>query len=228
MPFASSIDLIITSTNDILQALQNPTANSPLAPLANSKVDVLRHLSNILSQRKIAPIAATPALRVATPATAPAPGLRVISPVTPITPKPNTFHNTTGTTGLRLRRNHRKQSSSSPTPTINHDAPTTKNIPGQMIDEILKDEHHKKHGHLPPMPFGFNGCVPSPSPPQHCSPTHSHQRSPSHRYPTQSQACLVATSASMQHSASSSPTSTPPTPSGIREDTRPSIPVPAH
>jgi hypothetical protein len=30
-----------------------------------------------------------------------------------------------------------------------------------MIDEILEAEYKQKHGHILPIPFGFNGCVPS-------------------------------------------------------------------
>jgi hypothetical protein len=38
MPLASSVNLVIADANDIIHTLQNPTANSPLAPLANSEV----------------------------------------------------------------------------------------------------------------------------------------------------------------------------------------------
>jgi hypothetical protein len=33
---------------------------------------------------------------------------------------------------------------------------------GRMIDEILEDRYEAQHGHPAPIPFGFNGCVPSP------------------------------------------------------------------
>jgi hypothetical protein len=33
---------------------------------------------------------------------------------------------------------------------------------GRMIDEIQEDQYELEHGHLPPIPIGFEGCVPSP------------------------------------------------------------------
>jgi hypothetical protein len=55
MSLASSMDLAIAGANDIIHALQKPSPNSPLALLADSEVDVLNHLSNMLSKRVIAP-----------------------------------------------------------------------------------------------------------------------------------------------------------------------------
>jgi hypothetical protein len=46
-----------------------------------------------------------------------------------------------------------------PTPSlIPDDASPT--VPGLMIDELLEAQHEAKHGHLSPIPFGFEGCVP--------------------------------------------------------------------
>jgi hypothetical protein len=179
MPLASSVDLIIAGANDIIHALNNPSANSPLSPLADSEVDVLRRLSDILTNRQIAPLApnAAPALRVVTPDPAPTPAKNVRFPPNPVTEarEPDTFHNTTGAVGRRRRRNRRQQTS-----------PT----PGRMPDEVLEDQYEAHHGHPSPIPFGFEGLVPPlPNPPRH-------------RYPTRSRAHLAATSDSIHHSAS--------------------------
>jgi hypothetical protein len=195
MPLASSVDLVIAGAHDILHALANPSSNSPLAPLADSEVDVLRQLSSILTNRQIAPTATdtTPALRVIAPDATPA--LRVVpseSDSVPIkhTPKgpvhfapspdqeanePDTFHNTTGPVGRRRRRNRRKKPSSQT---------------GRMPDEVLDTKFEAYHSRPPRVPFGFEGASPTSSLPSQ------------HRYPTRSRAKLAATSASVQHSAS--------------------------
>lgn len=51
MPTASSVDLVIAGTKDILHALQNPSPGSPLAPLADTEVAVLKTLTDILLNR---------------------------------------------------------------------------------------------------------------------------------------------------------------------------------
>ena len=38
------------------------------------------------------------------------------------------------------------------------------NAPGLMIDEILEAAYEREHGHLPPTPFGFSGCMPKHNP----------------------------------------------------------------
>jgi hypothetical protein len=59
-----------------------------------------------------------------------------------------------------------------------------------MIDEHMEDRYHQQHGHLPAIPFGFEGLVPrTPRP------------TTNHRYPTRSRAQLAATTASIAHSA---------------------------
>jgi hypothetical protein len=49
MPLASSTDLVMAGIQDIIQALQNPTANSPLAPRTDSQVQALQDLTSLLT-----------------------------------------------------------------------------------------------------------------------------------------------------------------------------------
>jgi hypothetical protein len=86
MPLASSIDLVVAGTRDIIQALNNPSASSPLAPLTDSETQTLRTLATVLTNRQ--PTPAAQALPVPTPQTVPpptpapaAPALRVPTPV---------------------------------------------------------------------------------------------------------------------------------------------------
>jgi hypothetical protein len=51
MPTASSVDLVIAGAKDIVPAFQNPSPGSPLAPLLDSEVAVLKSLSDILLNR---------------------------------------------------------------------------------------------------------------------------------------------------------------------------------
>jgi hypothetical protein len=59
LPLASSIDLIIAAANDMVHALNHPSAGSPLAPLANSEVETLRNIAEIFKHCNST--AATPA-----------------------------------------------------------------------------------------------------------------------------------------------------------------------
>jgi len=100
MPTASSADYIIAGIHDIAQALRKPSANSPLAPLADNHVAALRDLMDLLhgSTKDTQPDA--PPLRVgpSTPLPLPRqrePPLRVALPATSPTPDPNC----TATTG---------------------------------------------------------------------------------------------------------------------------------
>jgi hypothetical protein len=110
MPLASSVNLVIAGANDIIHALKKPSSNSPLAPLADSEVDVLRRLSDILTNRQIAPIApdAAPALRVVSTDPERAPVTPAPKQQVHFAPSPDceanasdTFHNTTGPVGRR-------------------------------------------------------------------------------------------------------------------------------
>jgi hypothetical protein len=49
MPLASSTDLVMAGIQDIIQALQNQTANSPLAPCTDSQVQALQDLTSLLT-----------------------------------------------------------------------------------------------------------------------------------------------------------------------------------
>jgi hypothetical protein len=52
MPLASSMDLVMAGVKDIIHALHNPSANSPLAPPTNSKVAIILHqLTGLLLSR---------------------------------------------------------------------------------------------------------------------------------------------------------------------------------
>jgi hypothetical protein len=55
LPLASSIDLIIAAANYIVHALNHPSAGSPLAPLADSEVETLRNIAQILTNRREKP-----------------------------------------------------------------------------------------------------------------------------------------------------------------------------
>jgi len=80
MPLASSNDLILAGIQDILHALQHPSAGSPLAPLTDSHHAALMQLTSILSTIAAPPDA--PATRPPEPADTP--------PVVPpsVTPNP--------------------------------------------------------------------------------------------------------------------------------------------
>ena len=58
MPLASSNDLILAGIKDILAALANPSANSPLAPLTDSHVEALRTITTLLTGLASKPIEA--------------------------------------------------------------------------------------------------------------------------------------------------------------------------
>lgn len=76
MPLASSNDLILAGVHDIVQALQNPSSGSPLAPLTDSHHETLRQLTSILTT-------------VASPAAHhPAPGSVLPVETPPINPTP--------------------------------------------------------------------------------------------------------------------------------------------
>jgi hypothetical protein len=49
MPLASSNDLILAGIKDILAALTNPSANSPLLPLTNSHTEAMQTISSLLT-----------------------------------------------------------------------------------------------------------------------------------------------------------------------------------
>ena len=93
MPLASSNDIILASLLDLTNAISNPSASSPLAPLADSHVAALQLLTKLLTglatpAPALAPLASptspAPALRVPSPASpSPAPALVVPSPASP-------------------------------------------------------------------------------------------------------------------------------------------------
>ncbi len=94
MPMASSADYIIAGIHDIAQALRKPSANSPLAPLADNHVAALRDLMDLLHRStKVMPSDAPP-LRVGLcnpppPPRQREPPLRVALPTTAPTLDPN-------------------------------------------------------------------------------------------------------------------------------------------
>jgi hypothetical protein len=69
MPLASSTDLVMAGIQDIIQALQNPTANSPLAPCTDSQVQALQDLTSLLTGIIKQDSHDAPSLRVDAPAT---------------------------------------------------------------------------------------------------------------------------------------------------------------
>ena len=148
MPLASSNDLILAGIHDILQALQNPSPGSPLAPLTDSLHETLVQLTTILTNvaSPETPIAPTPEPPSANgQSTRPDPPLRVPPlATTQSTPQPAdaalrvrpgkavafaplppptgaTFHNSTGAIGKQRRRERRQrktQATASPTKTV--------------------------------------------------------------------------------------------------------------
>jgi hypothetical protein len=54
LPLAS-IDLIIAAANNLVHALNHPSAGSSLAPLADSEVETLRNIAQILTNRREKP-----------------------------------------------------------------------------------------------------------------------------------------------------------------------------
>jgi hypothetical protein len=69
MPLASSTDLVMAGIQDIIQALQNPTANSPLAPYTDSQVKAHQDLTSLLTGIVNQDNHDAPSLRVDAPAT---------------------------------------------------------------------------------------------------------------------------------------------------------------
>jgi hypothetical protein len=67
LPLASSVDLIIAAANNIVHALNHPSAGSPLAPLADIEVETLRSIAEILTNRRDRP----PRTAIPTAATTP-------------------------------------------------------------------------------------------------------------------------------------------------------------
>jgi hypothetical protein len=136
MPLASSTDLVMAGIQDIIQALQNPTANSPLAPRTDSQVQALQDLTSLLTGIIKQDSHDAPSLRVDAPATLnetattkqssimktsadnAAPTLRVEfkEPLTePTVPphqvqadEPATYENSTGAKGQRRRKQAHK------------------------------------------------------------------------------------------------------------------------
>jgi hypothetical protein len=53
MPLASSMDLVMAGIKDIVHALHNLLANSPLSPFTDSKVAILQNLTNLLPLRLV-------------------------------------------------------------------------------------------------------------------------------------------------------------------------------
>ena len=51
MPLSSSTDIIKAAANDIIQALENPSAQSPLAPITDSESAATKTLASIIYQR---------------------------------------------------------------------------------------------------------------------------------------------------------------------------------
>lgn len=76
MPTASSVDYILTGIQDIVQALQHPSPNSPLAPLTDSQSNSLRTVMDILHK------AASPPQVEPTPLPTPAPVAPTADPPT--------------------------------------------------------------------------------------------------------------------------------------------------
>ena len=85
LPLASSLDLVIAAANDIVHALNNPSAGSPLAPLTDSEATALRNLAEILTNRCDNPPPSTVDQRL------PAPPLRVEPPASALRVPPG-FH----------------------------------------------------------------------------------------------------------------------------------------
>ena len=105
MPLASSLDLVIAAAHDLVAALKKPTFGSPLSPLTDSEVHVLRELSTILTNRVpiVAPPDPLPAPTVPTETPEPKvtwdePLLRVDPGVTPLRVPPG-FEPTVNTPG---------------------------------------------------------------------------------------------------------------------------------
>ncbi len=87
MPTATSTDLLLAVLRDVVHALNNPSSNSPLAPLTDSHVQHLKALVSLWSHKADNPTTSTvPPL--ATPAESPALRVTALPPVSvpPITP----------------------------------------------------------------------------------------------------------------------------------------------
>jgi hypothetical protein len=64
MPGASSTDIIAAALQDIVSALQNPTPEAPISPLAPTQVEALQQLTTMFSTAKSSPSPLAPLPRV--------------------------------------------------------------------------------------------------------------------------------------------------------------------
>jgi len=88
MPSASSIDHILAGIANIAHALKHPLPNTPLAPLADSQSAALCKIMEVINGTIPTALAKTTHLQPAT--TAPAPPLRVQSPIAIVALTPDT------------------------------------------------------------------------------------------------------------------------------------------
>lgn len=107
MPLASSHDLILGGIQDILHALQHPTAGSPFPPVTDSQHHALTELSRILTNSAEPD---PPLRRVSIPTT---PKKAVSFAPLPSPPTGDTFVNSTGAPGKKRRRLRRQSLASS-------------------------------------------------------------------------------------------------------------------
>jgi hypothetical protein len=172
MSLASSTDLVMAGIQDIIQALQNPTTNSPLAPCTDSHVQALQDLTSFLTGIIKQDSHNATSLRVDAPATltetttkqtsnmktsadnlAPALRVELNEPVTePTVPphqvqadEPATYENSTGAKG----RHRRKQA---------HKAKKEKICNQQHQHTLMEPEQmskntNKEHRQQPTLPY---------------------------------------------------------------------------
>jgi hypothetical protein len=153
LPNSSSTDIIFSCQQDILHALNNPSPKFPLAPRTDTQTQVLHNLIALLGS--VSPTTPDP---LVTPPTAAVPTTKTNAP-------PRVRFMATEPVQASDQPLRVATPNMVPTPIlIPDDASPT--VPGLMIDEVLEEQYDAEHGHILPIPFRFEGCVPQhpPSP----------------------------------------------------------------
>jgi hypothetical protein len=160
LPDSSSTDIILSCLQNILHAVNNPSPKSPPAPRTDTQTQALHDLIALLGS--VSPTTPAP---LVTPPTAAVPTTKTNAPLR--VQFMSTEPVQASDQPLRVATPNMV-----PTPTLIPDD-ASPIVPGLMIDEFLEEQYHAEHGHISPIPFGFEGCVPQqpPSPSLRVLPT---------------------------------------------------------
>jgi hypothetical protein len=198
----------MAGVQDIVHALHNPSANSPLAPPTDSEVAILHQLTDLLLKRHHDSNA--DAQTVATTNTSatphsPAPSLRVDDPSPPLTVAPHeitsppppiqepppdiTFDDSTGARGRQRRRRQRTQTPTTP----GSPAATTPTRRGRRPAQARQQTRQQTHSRNARANTRTRGNTTSHLPPT----LDASQVQPRHRYPTRQRVMLATTTSTL-------------------------------